>query len=119
MQNSASSHSTSETRSSRRRIEARFFFEPTELRGQFANLGVKLLDLLLMSSEQISGLTLFVKERIHLAENQIAPLAELIGMDLMLGSQLRKRLLFFKKFEDEFGFEGCRIVLFHGGSNPP
>ena len=75
--------------------------------------------LLFVRGDQVGSLTFLVKEQSHLFENQIAPLTELIRMDLMLRSQLRKRLLFFKKFKDEFRFEGCRIVLFHGGSDPP
>src|SRR5215471_3067357 len=112
MANSEACQSTSATRSSRRRVEARFFFEPTELRAQSANLSIKLRDLLFMSGDQVGGLTFLVKERGHLFKNQVAPLAELIRMDLMLRSQLRKRLLFFEKLKHELGFEGCRVVLF-------
>ena len=68
------------------------FFEPTELRGQSAHLGVKFLDLLFVGGDQIDGLTFLIKERGHLFKNQVAPLTELIRMDLMLGSQLRERL---------------------------
>jgi hypothetical protein len=49
---------------------------------KLANLSVKLLDLMLVRSYQVGGLTLLVKERGHLFENQVAPLTELIGMDL-------------------------------------
>ena len=43
---SGQSHSNRSIRSSRERLEARFFFEPRQLGGQFANLGVEFIDLL-------------------------------------------------------------------------
>jgi len=55
--NAVALRSTSASRSARLSVEARFFFQPAQLRRQAANLSVQLIQLLLvLSLGRLSGL---------------------------------------------------------------
>lgn len=89
------------------------------MRREASDLSVKFFDLALVRGDDIRSVVFLVKERRQFFERSIAPLPQLIRMNLMLGCQLRKRLGLFEQFEDEFGFEGRSVLLSHGGLVPP
>ena len=88
------------------RVEARFFFQPPHLRGQATDLGVEFFELLLVGSVIGLNSALSLEEGWQTVERSCFPGADLVGMDVVVGSDLCDRLLFLKGFSDDFGFEG-------------
>ncbi len=66
-----------------------FFFQPRELRGEFANFSVEVGELLLMLSFGGVERFLLVDEQVGQAfDGSCLPLMELCGMDIVFGSDL-------------------------------
>ena len=85
-----------------------FFFQPRELRGEFADFGVEFLHLLGMGG--VFGRLLLRRlageEAREASEGDIAPAVELIGMDIELSGELGDGFLFFEQLADDLGLEG-------------
>ena len=60
------------------------------------------------------GFTLSLEESGQTRKSQRFPLAYLVGVDAILRSELRYRLLFFDGFLNDFGFESRRVLFSHG-----
>lgn len=80
----------SATRSARGRVETRFFFEPRDLCREATDLRVKFFDLALVCGDQIRSAIFLIKERRQFFYRSVAPVAQLRGMNFMLGGKLRQ-----------------------------
>ena len=83
-------------RSARLRVEARFFFEPLELGGQFADLGIELRQRVLVFLRFLSEFGAFREQMRKVFERLPLPAVELAGMDAVVGRDLRHRFFFFE-----------------------
>src|SRR5215212_3056264 len=74
---------------------ASFFFQPRQLRGEPADLGVEVMDLLLMSglARRLVLGGLIGEQTGQASEGLVAPAVKLVGMQTVFGSQLVDRLL--------------------------
>src|SRR4030067_1491799 len=92
------SRSTQVIRSSRVKVVTTFFFQPRQLGGESADLGLQRADLLLM--RRLDGghhLALVAKEVRQAFERDGFPLVELGGVHPMLRCDLCNRLLFLQE----------------------
>ena len=87
------------------RVEARFFFQPPYLRGQAADLGVEFFELLLVGGMFNLSSALPLEESWQATERCSFPGTDLVGMDVILRSDLCDRLVFLESFSDDFSFE--------------
>ena len=62
-----------------------------------------------------SALSFLVKERGQVLQDLGAPVAQLIGMNLMLGSELQQRLVLVEQLADELGFDSRGGLFLDGG----
>ena len=62
-----------------------------------------------------SALLFLVKERGQVLQDLGAPVAQLIGMNLMLGSELQQRLVLVEQLAGELGFDSRGGLFLDGG----
>src|SRR5262249_9628830 len=120
--NSDPSRSTIARRPLRVRFEARFFFEPGDLRRQASDLGIKLVDFGFVASCLRRQILAGFKQARESLESDVFPFSQLIGMNAMLLGDLSLRLLFLEHLADDLRFERWCMsfsYLFHGGHYPP
>ncbi len=82
------------TRSSRLRVEARFFFEPLELGGQFADLGTKCGQRVLVLLRLLTKRGTFRKQMGEVFRRLSLPPVELPRMNAVFGRNLCHRFFF-------------------------
>ena len=86
----------SASRSSRVRVEARFFFEPGDLCRQASDFGIQFLKFAFVGRLQQSRRAFFIgKELRQSLEGLRFPFADLVRVHLVLGADLGNRLFFF------------------------
>src|ERR1051325_8964882 len=95
-------------------VEARFFFEPDHLSAEASDLGVEFFELLLMSRLVDSGFAFSLKESGQPAKSGGFPGADLVGMNVVLRSDLGEGFLLFERLGDDFGFESRGMTFSHG-----
>jgi len=87
------------------RVKARFFFQPGDLRRQASDLGVEFFELLLMRGMIDLGFALPLEERGQTVKCSRFPGADLVGMDVVVRSDLGERLLFLERLSDDLGLK--------------
>jgi len=103
----------------RGQVRGQIFFEPRQLRGQSANLFVKLSDLLLLGFQGLCLHVLALEDNGQFGDGFLLPLGDQVRVKLMLGSDLGDGLGFFERFQDDLGLESGRILFPHGRWYPP
>ena len=82
------------------------FFEPLELRGQFANLGIQFVNaFFVIGAELRIALALWLEERRQLFQGMGFPVIDLGWVNLFVRSNLIDCLVFFEDLDHGFGFE--------------
>ena len=89
------------------------------MRGQSADLFVKLSDFLLLFLLVFCLCVLALEDNREFGNSFLLPLGDKIWVKLMLGRNLGDGLDFFERFQDDLGLESSRIMFSHGRWYPP
>ena len=79
-----------------------------------SDLGIEFFELLLVGCLLRMGFAFHFEESGQPCNSRGFPGADLVGMDVVLGSDLSNGLLFLERFEDDFSFDSGRMTFSHG-----
>src|SRR5262249_32640321 len=95
-------------------VASQLFFQPGDLGGEAADLGIERGELRLVRRFERAEFGALLKQTWQTFQRGRLPLAELGGMDAVLSGELRDRLLLFEEFVDDLSLESGRELLTHG-----
>src|SRR5436305_1461223 len=98
--------STSPHRSRLVRVEARFFFDPGQLRRQAADLGIQVLHLLLVHGGCVGKGITPLEQSWEAFERDGFPFTDDIWMDTVLRRELVETLFVFQQLKHDLSLEG-------------
>jgi hypothetical protein len=95
-------------------LQARFFFQPRHLGREPTDLSVEVFGLLLVGGLVALSFAFALEEGRQAVKSSGFPLADLVGMQAVLRSDLSNSPVFPNGILDDFGFESGRVSFSHG-----